>query len=178
MFRLASGLGFKRFLACDPYVDPAVARAAGIELVSMEDVFRLSDFVTVNCFLNDQTRGMIGEAQFRLMKPTAFVINTARGGIVRQKDLTTALREKWILGAGLDVFEEEPLDPSDPILGLDNVILTPHGLAWTEEIARDNGLEACDNILTLARGEPPGPVVNREVLSRPGFLQKLERYRT
>jgi phosphoglycerate dehydrogenase-like enzyme len=175
MFRLASGLGFTRFLAHDPYTDRQAAARLNVELTSMEDVFRESDFVAVNCLLNEQTRGLIGAEHFRLMKPSAFFINTARGAIVRQADLTLALREKWILGAGIDVFEKEPVDAHEPLLELDNVILAPHALAWTEEIARDNGLEACDNILALFRGGIPHGVVNREVLQSPAFLQKLER---
>jgi phosphoglycerate dehydrogenase-like enzyme len=96
---------------------------------------------------------------------------------VDQDALTRALREKWIAGAGLDVFRKEPLDADDPLLKMDNVVLAPHGLAWTEEIARDNGLEACDNILAVFRGEAPPGIVNREVLERPGFQAKLARYR-
>ncbi|MBL8220350.1 MAG: hypothetical protein JNL62_14045, partial [Bryobacterales bacterium] len=176
MFRLASGLGFSRFLAHDPYANAEAASRLNVELTGMEQVFRESDFVAVNCLLNDQTRGLIGAEHFRLMKPTAFFINTARGAIVRQADLTQALRERWILGAGIDVFEKEPVDAHEPLLELDNVVLAPHALAWTEEIARDNGLEACDNILSLFRGEIPHGVVNRDVLQTPAFLQKLERY--
>ncbi|HUQ90135.1 MAG TPA: NAD(P)-dependent oxidoreductase [Bryobacteraceae bacterium] len=178
MFRLAGGLGFSRFIAHDPYADRAAAAKRGVELVSLPELFSDSDFVTVNCLLNAQTRGLIGETQLRMMKPTAFFINTARGPIVRQKDLTRALQERWIAGAGIDVFEKEPPDADDPLLQLDNVVLAPHALAWTEEIARDNGLEACDNILALARGEIPHGAVNMEVLSKPGFQKKLERYRS
>ncbi|MBL8176003.1 MAG: hypothetical protein JNK48_15100 [Bryobacterales bacterium] len=177
MFRLASGLGFGRFVAHDPYANPDAAAKLNVELTSMDEVFRASDFVAVNCLLNEQTRGLIGAEHFRLMKPTAFFINTARGAIVRQADLTAALREKWILGAGIDVFEKEPVDAEEPLLSLDNVILAPHALAWTEEIARDNGLEACDNILDLFGGRIPHGAVNRAVLETPEFLRKLERYK-
>jgi phosphoglycerate dehydrogenase-like enzyme len=120
---------------------------------------------------------MIGEAQFRMMKPTAYLINTARGPIVDQRALTNALQQKLIAGAGIDVFEKEPVDFHDPLLALDNVILSPHGLAWTEEIARDNGLEACDNILSVARGEAPAGLVNRDLLANPQFQKKLDRYK-
>jgi phosphoglycerate dehydrogenase-like enzyme len=163
LFRLAASLGFARFIAYDPYV----TAAAGIDLVSLEEVLRQSDYITVNTLLNDSTRGMIGEPQFRMMKPTAYFINTARGPIVNQRALTQALQQKIIAGAGIDVFEKEPADPDDPLLALDNVIVSPHALAWTEEIARDNTLEACDNILSVSRGEPPAGLVNREVLTHP-----------
>lgn len=176
MFRLASGLGFGRFLAHDPYADAPAAARLNVELTSIEEVFRQSDFVAVNCLLNGQTRGLIGSEHFRLMKPTAFFINTARGAIVRQAELTEALRQGLFLGAGIDVFEQEPVDPADPLLQMDNVILAPHALAWTDEIARDNGLEACDNILALYRGEIPHGAVNRGVLATPAFQRKLERY--
>jgi len=178
MFRLAHSLGFGRLLACDPYVSPETARQLGVELVSLEELLRSSDYIAINTLLNASTRGLIGEAQFLMMKPTAFLINTARGPIVDQRALTRALQERWIAGAGIDVFEKEPIDPHDPLLALDNVILSPHALAWTEEIVRDNGLEACDNILSVARGEVPRGLVNRDVLDRPAFQNKLSRYRS
>jgi len=176
MFGIAQSLGFGRFMAFDPYADAAAARALGVELAPLEQVLRQSDYVAINTLLNDSTRGMIGEPQLRLMKHTAFLINTARGAIVNQPALTRALQEKWIAGAGIDVFEKEPVDPNDPLLSLDNVILSPHGLAWTEEIVRDNGLEACDHILSVARGEQPEGLVNREVADHPAFRRKLKRY--
>ena len=177
MFRLARSLGFGRFVACDPYVKTEDVKDLGVEIVSMDEVFRTSDFVAVNTFLSEATRGLVGAEHFRLMKPTAFFINTARGPIVREAELTTALRERWFLGAGLDVFETEPPPADHPLFSLDNVIVSPHGLAWTEEIARDNTREACDNMLAVYRGEAPHGIVNREVLDRPGFRAKLERYR-
>jgi phosphoglycerate dehydrogenase-like enzyme len=177
MFRLARPLGFGRLVAYDPYVQPEAVRSLGVEMVALEEVLRASDYVAVNTLLNDSTRGLIAEPQLRMMKPAAFLINTARGPIVDQRALTRALEEKWIAGAGIDVFEEEPVAANDPLLALDNVILSPHALAWTEEIARDNGLEACDHILSVARGEAPDGLVNREVLERPAFREKLARYR-
>lgn len=177
LFRLSGSLGFKRFIAYDPYVDEEAARRIGVELVSLESVMRESDYVTINTLLNADTRRLIGEKQLRMMKPSAYFINTSRGPIVDQSALTRALQEQWIAGAGIDVFEKEPVDATDALLSLPNVILAPHGLAWTEEIARDNGLEACDHILSVARGEAPEGLVNREVLERPGFRRKLERYK-
>ena len=177
MFRMARGIGFGRLIACDPYADPRAAAALGVELVSMDEVFSESDFVAVNTLLNESTRGLIGERELRRMKPDAYFINTARGPIVDEAALVRALRERWIAGAGLDVFEVEPLPAGSPLRDFDNVILAPHGLAWTEETIRNNSVEACANILTVSRGEVPAAIVNREVISRPGFQRKLERYR-
>ena len=177
MFRMAVGLGFRRRIACDPYVPPETAAELGVELVPMETVFRESDYVAVNVPLNERTRGMIGAEHFRLMKPAAFFINTARGAIVREPDLVRALEEGWIRGAGLDVFEREPLPAGHPLTKLRNVVLAPHALAWTQGLVRDNGVEACRNLLAVARGDPPPGLVNREVLENPAFQAKLDRYR-
>jgi phosphoglycerate dehydrogenase-like enzyme len=177
MFRMAGALGFGRLIAADPFCPQERAEMLGVQLVSMDEVLAESDFVAINTFLNESTRGLIGEKQLQKMKSSAYLINTARGPIVQEEALIRALREGWIAGAGLDVFEREPLPAGSPLREMDNVILSPHGLAWTEEIVRDNGLEACDNILTVARGEVPPSIVNKEVLSRPGFQRKLQRFR-
>ena len=133
MFRMVRSLGFGRLIAYDPHISPAAAAELGVELVSMDEVLAGSDFVTINTLLNSATRGLIGEAELRRMKPTAYLINTARGPIVQEAVLIQALREGWIAGAGLDVFEREPLPADSPLRDLDNVILSPHGLAWTED---------------------------------------------
>jgi len=177
MFRLAAPFGFARRVAFDPHVDPADAARLDVEFVSLNDVLRVSDFVAINCSLNDRTRAMIGERELRLMKPSAYLVNTARGPIVQEQALLRALREHWIAGAGLDVFEQEPLPPNHALLGLDNVIVTPHSLPWTEELVRDNGRCACDNILAVARGAEPSGIVNPEVLENPEFRARLAAYR-
>ena len=177
LFRLARPLGFARLLACDPNVQPAAVAESGIELVSLETVLRESDFVTVNSLLTAETASLIGEAQLRLMKPTAFLVNLARGPIVDHSALERALREGWIAGAGIDVFPQEPPPANDPLFSLENVIVTPHALAWTNGIMQGNGDEACKHILSVMHGRTPGDVVNREVLSDPRFLAKLEQYR-
>jgi phosphoglycerate dehydrogenase-like enzyme len=153
-------------------------KSLNVELVSMDEVFRQSDFVAINTLLNESTRGLVGEPQLRVMKPGAYLINTARGPIIQEQVLIRALQERWIAGAGLDVFETEPLPLDSPLRNLDNVILTPHGLAWTEEIARDNALDACQNILAVSRGELPPALVNREVVGSPAFQEKLTAFRT
>ena len=178
LFELARPLGFRRLLACDPFAKPSEVEPLGVELVDMDTVFREGDFVAVNTFLSEATRGLVGERHFRLMKPSAYFINTARGPIVQHDALVRALKEKWIAGAGIDVFPVEPPPKDDPLFELDNVILAPHALAWTRNIWRDNSLEACGHVLKVALGEIPECVVNPEVLKRPGFLRKLERYRS
>ena len=111
------------------------------------------------------------------MKETAYLINAARGPIVDQDALTVALREGRIQGAGLDVFEQEPIDPNDPILKLDNVIVSPHAICWTDECFLGNGKSACESILDVAAGRIPKNVVNREALEAPRLKGKLIQYR-
>ena len=177
MFRLLKPFQPGAFLAYDPYVLPVHAAALRVDLVDLATVFAESDFVVVNCPLNDATRGMIDGACFSLMKPTAFFINTARGAIVRQHDLIAALAAGQIAGAGLDVFEEEPLPPDSALISMDNVILAPHALAWTDNLFRDNGLGACSNVLSVLQGGAPKNCVNKEVVARPGFQAKLRALR-
>lgn len=178
MFRMSASLGFGGFLAHDPHANPGEAEELNVKLVSLEELFRESDFLCVHCLLNDSTRGLVRRELLQLMKPTAHLINTARGPIVREADLVEALEMGWIAGAALDVFEVEPLPADAPIRRAPNLIMAPHGLAWTEEIARDNSLEAARNILSLSRGEVPAAIVNRTVLETPKFQSKLQRFRS
>ncbi len=166
-----------RFLAFDPFVPANKAEELTVELVSLEELLRTADYVLVNCPLNSQTRGLIGECELNLMKPDAVLINTARGAIVDQRALIRALESGGIRGAALDVFEKEPVEPDSPLLSLDNVIVTSHSIAWTEELFRDMGRIDCEGALSIRSGEAPANVVNKEVLSRPGFLRKLAAYK-
>ncbi|MBI3960953.1 MAG: dehydrogenase [Chloroflexi bacterium] len=177
MFRLLVPFDLGRRIAYDPYTSPERAAALGVELVDLETVFRESDFVTVNCPLTVETQGIVNAERLALMKPTAYLINTARGPIVVQADLTAALQAGQIAGAGLDVFEEEPLDSSHPLAQMENVILSPHALAWTDELYELNGVLACENALAVLRGDIPRWPVNREVLARSGFQAKLAQLR-
>ena len=134
---MARALGFGRLLAYDPLIPAA---PVGVELVDLETVMRESDFMAVNCPLSEQTRNLIDARELGWMKPTAYLINTARGPIVNQEALVEALRGRRIAGAGLDVFEAEPVPPDNPLLEMDNVIVAPHSIAWTQEAFRDNSL--------------------------------------
>lgn len=176
-FRLLRAFAVARFLAFDPYIGAEAVRQGGAEPVSFEDIFRQSDYVLINCPLTPETRRLVGSDQLALMKPTAFLINTARGPIVDESALIRALRDRRIAGAALDVFETEPLPAGSPILALDNVVLTSHSVGWTEELFRDMGRIDCEGALAVMRGEAPASVVNRDVLQRPGFLRKLQNYR-
>ena len=176
LFTLAKPIGM-RLLAFDPFVSQDYADTLGVTLVDWETLFSESDFISVNCPLNEHTRGIIGAQEFVLMKPTAYFVNTARGGIVDQKALTEALQEKRIQGAGLDVLEVEPIAENDPLLELDNVILAPHAIGWTDEGFRNIGMMNCRKMMQVARGGIPDDIVNNKVLERPGLTEKLTRYK-
>ena len=145
-----------------------------MELVSLGDVFRESDFVAINCPLNDQTRGLVNQDLLSLMKPTAYLVNTARGAIINQEHLLAALQQGFLAGAALDVFANEPLPADDPLTALDNVILTPHAMAWSDDLYDGNSRGACQNILDVFQGQIPQYVVNQAVINRPGFQTKLQ----
>src|SRR5262249_12337099 len=116
----------------DPFVSPETLRQAGVEPVTFKDLLRRSDFLFVHCPLTAETRHVLGETELRSMKPSALLINCARGPIVEPGALRRALRDGWICGAGLDVFETEPPESGDELLALGNVVLTPHAAGHTE----------------------------------------------
>ncbi|WP_026873730.1 NAD(P)-dependent oxidoreductase [Inquilinus limosus] len=173
MFRMAKPFEM-RFIAHDPAADRAVAEELGVELVGLEDVFRRADVVSVSCPLTPETRHLVNADRLALMKPTAYLINTARGPIVDQAALTRVLQDRRIAGAGLDVLEREPPDADDPILKLDNVILTPHALCWTDQCFAGNGAADVRAVLEVQQGRVPRGVVNRAVLDTQLWRQRLE----
>ena len=175
MFRMARPFDMG-FIAHDPFADPKVAAELGIELVGLEDLFARADILTVNCPLTPDTRHIVNAERLALMKPTAYLINTARGPIVDQQALTAVLQARKIAGAGLDVFEDEPTDPGDPLFALDNVIVTPHALCWTDQCFAGIGAADVRAVLDVQRGLVPRGVVNSAVLEQPGFKTKLEGY--
>jgi D-3-phosphoglycerate dehydrogenase len=170
--RLASPLGM-RFLSFDPYLSAADAAAAGVELVDLETLLHEADFISLNCALTPETHHLMNEQRLGSLKPTAYLINTARGPIVDQHALTTVLQEHRIAGAALDVFETEPIDPNDPILRLDNVIVAPHAICWTDECFQGNGESACGSIVDVAARRAPKFLVDRQVLQHPRVQARL-----
>jgi phosphoglycerate dehydrogenase-like enzyme/2-keto-3-deoxy-L-rhamnonate aldolase RhmA len=175
LVKLAAGFGMKPPLVYDPFIQPADAARLGACAVPLDRLLYQIDFVSVHCPLNEQTRGLIGAREIGLMKPTAYLINTARGGIVDEDALEAALEAKRIAGAGIDCFENEPLTAPPRFARFDNVLLAPHSIAWTDELFRDIGRTVCRGMLDVASGRVPKGVVNPEVLDRPGFQTKWKR---
>ncbi len=175
LVRLAAPFAM-RVLAHSPHADPAGAAALGVRLTSLAELLSESDFVSLHSRLTSDNHRLIGREQLALMKPTAFFINVARGELVDQPALVDALRAKKIAGAALDVYEHEPLAADDPLVELENVILTPHWSASTTDVFAATSRAMAEGMLRASRGEVPENVVNREVLSRAGFRTKLARF--
>lgn len=157
-----------RLLACDPYIDPAKATDVGATLVDLPTLLAEADVVSLHVSLTDETRGMIGEKQLRAMKPTAVLLNTARGEVVDEAAVARAVDEQWIAGAALDAFVKEPLEADSPLRRVDpeRMVLTPHNIAHSEAGRRANLKLALDQILAVARGELPAHLMNPDAVPR------------
>ena len=175
MFRLAAPFDMN-FMACDPYADPAVAAELGVQMVDLDTLCREADILAVNCPLSDATHHIVDARLIASMKPTAYLVNTSRGGTVDQKALTAALQEGRIAGAGLDVLDPEPPEPDDPILKLDNVVFAPHALAWTDQCFAGLGADDIVACKALMRGEEPQGIVNGDIRENEAWRAKLARY--
>ncbi|MGV9800704.1 2-hydroxyacid dehydrogenase [Mycobacterium sp. NPDC003449] len=136
----------------------------GIDVVDRATLAAQSDFVVLTAALTDESRGMIDESFFAAMKPSAYFVNIARGGLVDQPALTEALRSGAIAGAALDVYEPEPPSPDEPLLSMDNVICTPHSLCWTADFTRSVSNSVMDAVISVSRGEVPDTALGREAL--------------
>jgi len=166
LLRLAKNFDLK-LLAADPYAETLELQYIGARRVELQELMRESDFVVVACLLNDETRGLVGARELALMKPTAYFINVARGPIVDERALCEVLTARRIAGAGLDVFEQEPSPADNPILKLDNVIVSPHALCWTDELFGNIARTAIGAVLAVHAGRRPEFVVNPAGLSHP-----------
>jgi D-3-phosphoglycerate dehydrogenase / 2-oxoglutarate reductase len=169
---LARGLFSMRVLAYDPYLDKATIAARGAEKVELEELMRSVDFVSVNCPLTDETRGMIGARHYGLMQKHAFFITTARGHIHDEDALAAALREKRIAGAGLDVWAKEPPSIDHPLLAFDNVIASPHSAGVTAEARVNMARISAEQIVGVLDGKRPPRFLNPEVW--PKFCHRFE----
>ena len=163
--RKAQGMGLK-VLAHDPYLQPDLAQALGVELLGLDELLRRSDYLSIHCPLTKETRHLIGAAQLALMKPTAFLINMARGPVVDQPALYQALVNGVIAGAAADVLEQEPPDPNDPLLKLPNMMVTPHASSASTESVVQLRQDVARNVVRVLRGEAPRAVVNPQALSK------------
>lgn len=177
LVELARGFGMRQPLAYDPHVDREAANKSGVKLVELDELMAQADFVSIHCPLQESTRNLIGRKQLGLMKSEAYLINTARGGIVDEDALYEALVHGRIAGAAIDCFVGEPLAGPHRFGELEHVLLAPHSIAWTDEMFRDVGHTICRAMVDLALGRTPRGLVNREVLKRPGFQEKWARLR-
>jgi phosphoglycerate dehydrogenase-like enzyme len=175
--QLLQGFGMNQPVAFDPYADAQAAAQLGVRLVPLDELLATADFVSIHCPLTEQTRNLIGPREFARMKPDAYLINTARGGIVNEDALFQVLKQRRIAGAALDCFAEEPVTRPHRFGELDNVLLAPHCIAWTAELFRDIGRAVCQGMLDLSLGKRPHGVVNPQVFERESFRQKWARLR-
>ena len=147
----------------DPYVDAGIARQAGIRLVSLAELLKTSDYISIHTPLTNETRHIIGERELRTMKPAAYLINTSRGAVVDEGALIKALQENWIAGAGIDVLESEPPSASNPLLAMDNVIVTPHAAYYSDDSVVRMRRSVGQEVARVLCGRWPKNLVNKGV---------------
>ena len=169
---LCGGLLNMQVIACDPYLDEATIAERGATKVTLDELLRRADFVSINCPLDDTTRSMIGAREFALMQPHAYFITTARGFIHDERALAEALRSKVIAGAGIDVWDKEPPPAEHPLLAFDNVIASPHTAGVTREARANMGKIAAEQLIMALDGKRPPRIVNPQVW--PVYAKRFE----
>ena len=162
-------------IASDPYADPALAKAKGVELTSLDDLMRRADYVSVHAPFNEETRGIVGAHELSLMKPTAYLVTTCRGGVVSEKALYDALKAGQIAGAGVDVWDPEPVRKDNPLLAFENVIATPHSAFYSDASIRLLYQRTGEAAADVLQGYLPLSVVNRDVLQKVALSKHLQR---
>ena len=170
---LCRGLLRMTVLAYDPYLSAAEVEARGAVKVELDDLLQRADYVSINCPLTDETRGLIGAEQYARMQPHAYLITTARGFIHDERALAEALRSKTIAGAGLDVWEEEPPPHDHPLMAFDNAVISPHTAGVTKEARANMGKFAGEQLLEALDGKRPLRIVNPDVW--PVYAKRFER---
>lgn len=161
----AKGVGLK-VIAHDPFVHDTLVSSYGVEPVSFKELLARSDYISIHCALTEQTRHLFSFEEFKAMKKTAFIINTARGGIINGDALYQALKEKWIAGAALEVFDPEPLLPDNPLRTLDNIVFNPHTGWYSEESTEDLRRKTAEAVSFVLEGKVPPSFVNKEALKK------------
>ena len=162
-------------LAYTPRLTPQIAQKYGVECTNLQELIARSDFITIHAPLTPETEGLIGEKELRRMKSTAYIINTSRGDIIDSTALHKALAEGWIAGAALDVLPQEPPATGEPLLGLDNILITPHAAFMSEESIYDLEVKAATAVAKVLTGQTPESIVNPEVLENPVLRAKQLR---
>jgi D-3-phosphoglycerate dehydrogenase len=152
-----------RVIAFDPYLKQA---GESVELTDLSTVLETSDFISIHCPLTESTRHLIGEMEFKKMVKRPIIVNTSRGPIIDEKALLGALETGQVSGAGLDVVETEPPDPGNPLLRMENVVLSPHTAFYSEESVSQLKRDAAESVVAVLQGRWPRSVVNREVLGK------------
>ena len=160
-----------RLLVADPYADSGRIEALGAKLVPLHALLHEADFVVLMCLLNDETHHLIDAEALASMKPTAYLVNVARGPVVDEPALIKVLEEKRIAGAGLDVFEQEPVAPDNPLLKMEHVIVSPHALCWTDENFGAIATDGLTSVVDVARGRRPAYLVNPDALQAPRWAR-------
>jgi phosphoglycerate dehydrogenase-like enzyme len=172
LLRMARTFDLK-LIAADPAVNDIELAYLGARKVELAALMREADFVVVCCLLDSTTRHLVGAKEFALMRPDAYFINVARGPIVDEAALIQALRDGRIAGAALDVFEQEPVAPANPLLTMDSVIVTPHSLCWTDECFHNMASTGLKSIVDALGGKLPEFIVNKDVLQHPRITALL-----
>jgi D-3-phosphoglycerate dehydrogenase len=170
---IAKGFGMT-VIAYSPRVPREEAEKLGIKLVSLEELLSTADIVSIHTSMSPEKYHMIGERELRMMKKTAYLVNTARGELIDEAALVKALKEGWIAGAALDVLEKEPPPPDSELLKLENIIITPHAGAHTWEAVKNMGDMVTEDIIAVFRGERPKNIANPEVLERKNLRAKIK----
>lgn len=162
-----------KILSYDPYISMEDFSSFGVESVGLDDIFKYSDFVSVNCPFSKETSNMIGDRQYRMMKSSAYFISTARGGIHDETALAEVLSEGLIAGAGLDVFLPEPPTAGHPLMAFDNVIISPHIAGITSDCAYKMASWAAEQWISIFKGYRPQRLINEQAWSL--YREKFER---
>lgn len=168
------GFGPARIIAHDPYVPQTTADLYGVQLVSLEELLKESDYISIHTSLTEETRYIINEDTLKLMKPTALLVNTSRGPVVNGSALASALQAGTIEAAALDVTEAEPVDSQDPLLSLPNVIVTPHLAGFSPTFLEECPIRQAENIIRALTGEAPWGLANPEVIKTIAVMRSTD----